>query len=36
MVDQVAAVVFLQHALDIEKRTGQPAGELVPPAQEPA
>jgi len=36
MVDQVAAVVFLQHALDIEKRTGQPAGDLVPPAQEPA
>ena len=36
MVDQVAAVVFLQHALDIEKRTGLPAGELVPPAQEPA
>ena len=36
MVDQVAAVVFLQHALDIEKRTGQPAGDLIPPAQEPA
>ncbi|MEQ6898495.1 Holliday junction resolvase RuvX [Microbacterium sp. KR10-403] len=36
MVDQVAAVVFLQHALDIEKRTGLPAGDLIPPAQEPA
>lgn len=36
MVDQVAAVVFLQHALDIEKRTGAPAGDLVPPPQEPA
>ncbi|WP_029144229.1 Holliday junction resolvase RuvX [Microbacterium luticocti] len=36
IVDQVAAVVFLQQALDIEKRTGRPAGDLVPPAQEPA
>jgi putative Holliday junction resolvase len=35
-VDQVAAVVFLQHALDIEKRTAEPAGDLIPPAQEPA
>jgi len=34
IVDQVAAVVFLQHALDIERRTGLPAGELVPPMQE--
>lgn len=30
MVDQVAAVVLLQHAVDSEKRTGSPAGELVP------
>lgn len=29
MVDQVAAVVLLQHAVDSEKRTGAPAGELV-------
>ncbi|WP_308490867.1 Holliday junction resolvase RuvX [Microbacterium terrisoli] len=36
IVDQVAAVVFLQHALDIEKRTAEPAGDLIPPAQEPA
>jgi putative Holliday junction resolvase len=36
IVDQVAAVVFLQQALDIEKRTGHPAGDLVPPVQEPA
>jgi putative Holliday junction resolvase len=33
IVDQVAAVVLLQHALDVEKRTGRPAGEPVP-AQE--
>ncbi len=26
IVDQVAAVVFLQHAIDIEKSTGNPAG----------
>nr|WP_274638293.1 Holliday junction resolvase RuvX [Microbacterium bovistercoris] len=36
IVDQVAAVVFLQQALDIEKRTGRPAGDRVPPTQEPA
>jgi putative Holliday junction resolvase len=29
IVDQVAAVVLLQHALDVEKRTGRPAGEPV-------
>jgi len=34
MVDQVAAVVLLQHAVDSEKRTGTPAGELVPLDQE--
>jgi putative Holliday junction resolvase len=36
IVDQVAAVVLLQHALDVEKSTGRPAGLPVPPAQEPA
>lgn len=36
IVDQVAAVVFLQQALDIEKRTGRPAGEPAHPPQEPA
>jgi len=34
IVDQVAAVVLLQHALDVEKSTGRPAG--TPVAQEPA
>jgi putative Holliday junction resolvase len=34
MVDQVAAVVLLQHAVDSEKRTGLPAGEPVPSIQE--
>ncbi|GAA3946603.1 Holliday junction resolvase RuvX [Microbacterium soli] len=29
IVDQVAAVVLLQHAVDIEKNTGRPAGELI-------
>ncbi|GAA5151506.1 Holliday junction resolvase RuvX [Microbacterium pseudoresistens] len=29
IVDQVAAVVFLQHALDTEKSTGNPPGTLV-------
>ncbi len=36
IVDQVAAVVLLQHALDVEKSTGRPPGNPVPPAQEPA
>jgi putative holliday junction resolvase len=36
IVDQVAAVVLLQQALDVEKSTGRPAGTPVPPAQEPA
>ena len=31
VVDQVAAVVILQNALDTERSTGQPAGEPVPP-----
>ncbi|GAB3601864.1 Holliday junction resolvase RuvX [Microbacterium aureliae] len=30
MVDQVAAVVLLQQALDVEKRTGRPAGTPIP------
>jgi putative Holliday junction resolvase len=29
IVDQVAAVVLLQHALDIERQTGNPPGETV-------
>lgn len=33
VVDQVAAVMILQHALDIERNTHQPAGELIPPRQ---
>jgi len=36
IVDQVAAVVLLQQALDVEKSTGRPAGSPVPTAQEPA
>ncbi|WP_125131856.1 Holliday junction resolvase RuvX [Microbacterium sp. 10M-3C3] len=36
MVDQVAAVVLLQQALDVEKRSGNPAGEAVNPGQESA
>lgn len=36
IVDQVAAVVLLQQALDVEKSTGRPAGTPVPPVQEPA
>ncbi|MET0672720.1 MAG: Holliday junction resolvase RuvX [Microbacterium pygmaeum] len=36
IVDQVAAVVLLQQALDVEKNTGRPPGIPVPPAQEPA
>lgn len=33
MVDQVAAVILLQQALDVEKQTGRPPG--VPVSQEP-
>lgn len=37
IVDQVAAVVLLQQALDVEKSTGRAAGSLVlPPSQESA
>lgn len=35
IVDQVAAVVLLQQALDVERRSGNPAGAAVPPGQEP-
>lgn len=33
VVDQVAAVVILQQALDSERATGRPPGELVPAAE---
>lgn len=36
IVDQVAAVVLLQHAIDTEKSTGTPAGVAVPLDEEPA
>lgn len=36
IVDQVAAVVLLQQAIDIEKSTGSPAGNLLADDQEPA
>ncbi|ALJ20161.1 Holliday junction resolvase RuvX [Microbacterium sp. No. 7] len=36
IVDQVAAVVLLQQAIDVEKGTGTPAGALVHIPQEPA
>jgi putative holliday junction resolvase len=36
MVDQVAAVVLLQQALDVERQSGNPAGVAVDPGQEPA
>ena len=34
VVDQVAAVVILQQALDSERATGRPPGELVPPDEQ--
>ena len=34
IVDQVAAVVLLQHAVDTEKSTGRPAGALIDPPEE--
>ena len=34
IIDQVAAVVLLQHAIDVEKSTGTPAGALLPGSQE--
>lgn len=34
IVDQVAAVVLLQQAIDVEKSTGIPTGELLPEPQE--
>lgn len=36
IVDQVAAVVLLQQAIDVEKSTGSPAGHTLPSSQEPA
>ncbi|WP_292789721.1 MULTISPECIES: Holliday junction resolvase RuvX [unclassified Microbacterium] len=36
VVDQVAAVVLLQQAIDTEKSTGNPAGAPVPVDEEPA
>lgn len=36
IVDQVAAVVLLQQALNVERQSGSPAGSAVPPGQEPA
>jgi putative holliday junction resolvase len=36
VVDQAAAALLLQSALDTERATGQPAGELVTPAPRPA
>ena len=36
IIDQVAAVVLLQHAIDVEKSTGTPAGALLPESQEPS
>jgi len=35
IVDQVAAVVLLQHAVDTEKSTGNPAGALIDLDEEP-
>jgi putative Holliday junction resolvase len=34
VVDQAAAVVILQNALDTERGTGRPAGEAVPPTND--
>lgn len=36
IVDQIAAVVLLQHAIDTEKSTGNPAGSVVPTDEEPS
>lgn len=36
IIDQVAAVVLLQQAIDVEKSTGAPAGAAVHDPQEPA
>lgn len=36
IVDQVAAVVLLQQAIDTEKSTGNPAGATIPLDEEPA
>ena len=34
IIDQVAAVVILEQALDLERRTGEPAGSVVSPGEE--
>lgn len=34
IVDQIAAVVLLQQAIDTEKSTGTPAGAMIPPDEE--
>ncbi len=34
IVDQVAAVVLLQHAIDTERSTGSPAGSVLPTTEE--
>ena len=36
IVDQIAAVVLLQQAIDTEKSTGNPAGATIPVDEEPA
>lgn len=36
IVDQVAAVVLLQQAIDVEKSTGAPAGALLPDPKRPS
>ncbi|MFF0910650.1 Holliday junction resolvase RuvX [Microbacterium enclense] len=36
IVDQVAAVVLLQQALDVERQSGEPAGPALSPGREPA
>ncbi|WP_172582746.1 Holliday junction resolvase RuvX [Subtercola boreus] len=33
VIDQVAAVILLQHALDVERTSGNPPGQLVDPNQ---
>jgi putative Holliday junction resolvase len=36
VIDQVAATIILQHALDTSRTSGKPAGSLVDPAERPA
>jgi putative holliday junction resolvase len=35
VIDQVAAVILVQHAIDAERATGRPAGTLVAPSDRP-